>query len=122
MASVDDGQSVLFCGSPPRRTAKIVAGSHSHRKGNFVVPQDGAIRQTGFVRDDQLLFVISFQETCFKKHAIRPVPAAAPNDSRKHLCDMPLHGMPWIAVRHMNCMDVTCQVTSMGIDYFSTSQ
>jgi hypothetical protein len=63
-----------------------------------------------------------YSSSVFKKHAIRPVPAAAPNDSRKHLSDEPLHGMPSIAVRHMNCMDVTCQVTSMGIDYFSTSQ
>jgi hypothetical protein len=63
MASVDDGERRTFLWER-RLAAKIVAGSHSHRKRNFVVPQDGATRQTGFVRDDQLLFVISLQETC----------------------------------------------------------
>jgi hypothetical protein len=28
---------MLFCGSPPRRTAMIVAGSHSHKGKNFTL-------------------------------------------------------------------------------------
>jgi hypothetical protein len=32
--------------------------------GGDFVPQDGATRHTGYLRNNQLLFVISFQETC----------------------------------------------------------
>jgi hypothetical protein len=63
MASVDDGERRTFLWER-HLAAKIVAGSHSHRKSNFVVPQDGATRHTGFLRNNQLLFVISLQETC----------------------------------------------------------
>ena len=61
-------------------------------------------------------------QTYYKKHAIRPASAAAAIDSRKPPCGVPLGGTPSIAVPSTNCMNVTCQMTYMGIAYFSTSQ